>query len=120
MRGMSIAGWMGCGHAGLARRLAAAGLCCGCCLVAVRAVALARPVLDLTHNRVCPNSPHPSLPRGGRGAQAHSRVLPMKDAGFALARLPPGSHQATATTTWPWPGRAAPEAIAGSHGTRRV
>jgi len=88
--------------------------------VALRAVALARPVLGLTRNRVCPSSPHPSLPRGGRGAQAHSRVLPMKNAGFALARLSPGSHQATATTTWPWPGMAAPEAIAGSHGTRRV
>jgi hypothetical protein len=119
MREKSIAGWAGCGRVRAARRVAA-GRCCGGvwwlaggCPGPPRARPNAQPGL----------SQQPSselVAGGGRGAQAHSRVLPMKDAGFALARLSPGSHQATATTTWSSPGMAAPEAIAGSHGTRRV
>jgi hypothetical protein len=105
---------------GLARRPGAAGLCWGCCPGGSagggpgpsRARPNAQPGLS--------QQPSSELAGGGRGAQAHSRVLPVEDAGFALARLSPGSHQATATTTWPWPGMAAPEAIAGSHGTPRV
>ncbi len=40
------------------------------------------PVLDLTRNRVLPNSPHPSLGGGGRGAQAQNRVLPKGESGL--------------------------------------
>jgi hypothetical protein len=80
-----------------------------------------RPALDLTLNRVCPNSPHPSLCRAGGGAQARRRVLPMENGRVPpRARWSPGWHQAAGTTTVTWSGAAAPEAIAASQGTRRV
>src|SRR5215470_10862877 len=118
---MSNAGLGALGRAGLARGWCAGGLLAEGLAGDGQHGGPGPPLLDLTHNRVCPNSPHPSLSRGGgRGAQAHSRVLPMKDAGFARARTSPGSHQATAITTWASAGVAAPEAMAGSQGTRRV
>jgi hypothetical protein len=91
------------------------------CLVAGRGWPRCRPALDLTLNRVCPNSPHPSLCRAGGGrpgsqtGSAHG-----KRPGSAPRPRSPGWHQAAGTTTVVSAGAAAPEAIAASQGMRRV